>query len=429
MITIQAIKKDSPAAKIGTQPGDVLISLNDQAVNDFLDYQFLQAEEYLDVHIQRNGQDLYSPLEKEFHVDMGLVFDDPKIRGCANNCIFCFIDQNPKNMRKPIYFHDEDYRYSFLYGNFITLTNLRQKELDRIVNQKLSPLYVSIHATDSLIRKKIFRHKKNDHLIEKLTFLTDHNIQLHTQIVLVPGINDGKILEKTLYDLYAFREQVLSVAIVPVGLTKHRNNLPSLTSVDRKYAQQIVKKSKSWASIYRNIEGDSFVTIADEFFILAGNSLPKADYYGPFYQIENGVGLTRQMLDNFEAEKKTFPQGIKFTKSVLFVSGKLIKPLLEEKIAPELNKINNLICDFIGIKNKFYGSSVTISGLLTGQDIIAQVDDIAADYDVLVLPPRCLNEQGKLLDDLTPKDLENQLGTPVFNATNSFMEIINYVNQ
>ena len=343
MLKIIEVTENSPAAEIGALPGDVLISINDQEVHDFLDYQFYQAEEYLEIHVRRDGQDLYSPVKKEYDEDLGLVFAPPKIRGCANNCVFCFIDQNPEGMRKPIYFHDEDYRYSFLYGNFITLTNLSQQELERIVNQKLSPLYVSVHATDAEARKKIFRHKGDDHLMEKIKFLADNNILLHTQIVLVPGMNDGKILQQTIADLYNFREQVLSVAIVPVGLTKHRSGLPELSPVDAEYAKKFIKKSKIWDAKYKNIEGDPFVTIADEFFILSGHEIPPADYYGPYYQIENGVGLTRELLDDFELDKENLPEKLARPTKILFITGKLIKPLLEKEILPTLQTIENLV--------------------------------------------------------------------------------------
>ena len=429
MIKITDVIKDSPAAKIGAMAGDILISLNDQKVNDFLDYQFFQTDEDLEIHVKRDEQDLYSPIEKGYDEDLGLIFDPPKIRGCANNCVFCFIDQNPKGMRKPIYFHDEDYRYSFLYGNFITLTNLRQKELDRIVTQRLSPLYISIHATDSEVRKKIFRYKGDDRLMEKINFLTDNEILIHAQIVLVPEMNDGEILQKTIDDLYTFKEQILSVAIVPVGMTKHRQNLPELKSIDHKFATNIVQESKRWNKNYKNIEGDPFITISDEFFILAEKELPSSDYYGPYYQIENGVGLTRELLDDFNYDKNEFPKNIKEPKSLLFLTGNLIKPLLEKEILPTLNKIDNLKCEFKAITNNFYGNKVTVSGLLTGQDIITQIANIAKNYDLIVLPPRCLNDDGIFLDDISPAEMEKQLEVPVFYPNNNFMEIIEYVSQ
>jgi putative radical SAM enzyme (TIGR03279 family) len=332
-------------------------------------------------------------------------------------------------MREPIYFHDEDYRYSFLYGNFITLTKLRQKELDRIVAQRLSPLYISIHATDSEARKELFCHKGEDHLMEKLEFLTQNEIMFHAQVVLVPGINDDEILEKTIEDLYKFKEQVLSLAIVPVGLTKHRENLPLLKSIDKEFAKNIVNDSKEWNTKYKNIEGDPFVTIADEFFILSGNQIPKSEYYGPYYQIENGVGLTREMLDDFNYDKDEFPSEIKTQKNILFITGKMIKPLLEKEILQTLKKIKNLNCEFKDITNHFYGESVTISGLLTGQDIIAQTKDIAKNYDLIVLPPRCLNDFGVFLDDISPDEMAKQFQVPVFYSNNNFMEIIEHVNQ
>jgi len=429
MLKVIDITPDSPAEKIGALPGDIIISFNEEEVNDFLDYMFYQSEEYLEIHIQRDGQDLYSPIEKEYDEELGFVFEQPKIRGCGNKCVFCFIDQNPKGMREPIYFHDEDYRYSFLYGNFITLTNLKQKELTRIVRQKLSPLYVSIHATDAQVRKDIFCHKIDDQLMEKLEFLTSHGILIHAQIVLVPGMNDEEILDQTIEDLYKFKQEILSVAIVPVGLTKHREGLPELKSIDSEYSKVIIQDSEEWNKKYRNIEGDPFVTIADEFFIQADVKIPNTNYYGPYYQIENGVGLVREMLDDFNAEKDEFPVSIPNPKKVLFITGKMARPLLEKKIKPALDQIKNLDIEFLDIENKFYGELVTVSGLLTGQDILAQTKEISANYDFLVLPPRCLNTDGVFLDDISPDELAKQLNVPIICSNNNFMEIIEYASK
>ncbi len=427
MVKIINVKPDSPAEKIGVLSGDFLVSIDDHNIDDFLDYQFYQAEEYLEVHIIRDGQDLYSPLEKEFDQDIGLTFEKPKINSCENNCIFCFINQNPKGMRRAIYFHDEDYRYSFLYGNFITLTNMTEKELNRIVNQRLSPLYISVHATDSKIRKEIFRYKNDDRMMEKIEFLSNNGIILHTQIVLIPGINDGEILEKTISDLFKFKENILSLSIVPVGLTKHRGRLSPLKSVDRIFSKEFIKNTERWNKNYKNIDDENFVNIADEFFVLAEEKLPDGEYYGQFHQIENGVGLTREFLDEFEYQQDEFPKSIPEEKKILLITGELAKPILKQYISPVLNGIDNLKVDIKAIRNFFYGPSVTVSGLLTGQDIINQVDN-PEDYDLIVFPPRCTNTDGLFLDDLTPEDVGKQFNVPVI-VNENFLEIINNVSR
>ncbi|MBN2279375.1 MAG: DUF512 domain-containing protein [Candidatus Marinimicrobia bacterium] len=429
MLKVIGIKPGSPAEKIGALPGDIIVTINDEKVNDFLDYMFYQSEEYLVVQVRRNGQNLWSPIEKEYDDELGFVLEPPKIRGCGNHCIFCFIDQNPKGMRAPIYFHDEDYRYSFLYGNFITLTNLTKNELNRIVRQKLSPLYISIHATDNDVRKALFCHKKDDHLMEKLQFLTQNGILIHAQIVLVPQLNDGMILQKTLQDLFHLRDHILSVAVVPVGLTRHRQSLPMLKAIDTAYAKNIVVSSRQWEKEFHNIEGDPFVTIADEFFLLGEEPLPSGTYYGPYYQIENGVGLVRDMLDDFAQYKLEFPKSIPYPQKILFITGKMIKPVMDKEILPELKKIKNLTAEFLAIKNNFYGDSVTVSGLLTGQDILDQTKEIAVNYNFMVLPPRCLNDDGLFLDNMSPDTLATKLNLPIICSNNNFMEIIEYASK
>lgn len=427
MLEIISVKRNSIAERVGIKVNDYLVSMNNQIVNDFIDYRFFQAEENLEIQIERKGKILSINVEKSYDDDLGIAFQDMEMRLCTNNCIFCFIKQNPPGMRKQIYLYDGDYRYSFLYGNFITLTNVDDNDLNRIVNQRLSPLYISVHATDPAVRKKIFRFRGDDFLMDKLEFLNRGRIELHIQIVLMPGINDGEILESTIKDLYHFRESIKSVAIVPVGLTKHRKRLPKIRGVDSKYASNLLPYSRAWNRNYFNIEGDYFVYLADEFYLLANRPLPGRNSYGRFYQIENGVGLVREFIDNFKRQVRKLPESIPEPKRVLFVTGTLVKPVLETYIISVLNSIQNLEVDVFPVVNKFFGETITVAGLITGRDIIEQLKS-HHEYDLIYLPPRCINDDSLLLDNMTPEDIQRELGIPVKVSDENYMEMLSNVS-
>lgn len=423
MIKVVEVEKYSLAEEIGILKDDILVSINDNNIEDFLDYQFFQAEENLKILVKRNDNNLNFETNKSYDENLGLFLETPHIKSCKNNCIFCFIKQNPKGMRKTIYFCDEDYRYSFMYGNFITLTDIKQKELERIASQRLSPLYISIHATDNEVRKKIFRHKEDDDLLSKLDFLTKNKIELYTQVVLIPGVNDGHILEKTISDLYIFKSSIRSVGIVPVGLTSHRKRLPKIENITPEFSKQLIKKDIEWQAKYKNIYNTPFVNIADEFFLMADKDFPNFEYYGDFEQIENGIGLCRDDIDRFLIEAKEFPTSISQKKRILFVTSTSGKIVLEKYIMPSLNKIENLSVELLEVENNFFGKSVTVSGLLTGSDILKNLSK-SIDYDKIFLPPRCINTNGVMLDNLKPEDIQKELSTPVEVFNNNYLEII-----
>ncbi len=412
MIEILRVIQNGLAEAIGIRAGDHLVSINRQPINDFLDLYFHQADEKLKIRVNRGERELIFTIRKETDEPLGLELAPPHLKTCGNNCIFCFIKQNPRGMRRAIYFCDEDYRYSFLVGNYITLTNLTDTEMQRIVTQRLSPLYVSVHATDDAVRRGIFRLKRPDNLLEKIAFLAKNRIDLHTQIVLMPGINDGAILEKTLADLYIFRKSILSVAIVPVGLTAHRRNLLVIKAVDTPYAGQFLTNISRWNRQYQNRDGEYWVFPADEFYLLAGRKLPGSKYYGSFYQIENGIGLVRDFLDDFKRHSRNLPNAIGRKRKVLFITGALAAPVIGEHVAPRLNQIGNFHVDIFPVINHFFGPSVTVAGLLTGRDILTQVKNID-EYDLVVLPPRVINEDGALLDDVRPQQLAESFHKPV----------------
>jgi putative radical SAM enzyme (TIGR03279 family) len=422
MIKIVNTEPGSKAASVGIRAGDMLLSINKSDVRDLLDYRFYQAGELISLDYLRDGVKSTVKIQKDYDENLGIELAHMRPKACSNDCIFCFIKQNPPGMRKTIYFCDEDYRYSFLHGNYITLTDLSDVELKRIVKLRLSPLYISVHATDSAVRQQIFRFKKDDHLLEKLSFLSQNRIELHTQVVLIPGYNDGSVLSQTVDDLYQFKN-VKTLAIVPVGLTNYRTGLTQLQPVTAEQANNLIRQLKSWNRHYRNSDGDPFVYLADEFFLLANEPLPPAKQYGMYYQLENGVGLTRQFLDNFKKQVPFLPKAVNESRKILLITGELAAPILERHLLPVLNSIDNLTVEICPIINNFYGDTVSVAGLLTGGDIIEQFPK-SKHYDQVLLPPRCVNEDGILLDDLTPDDIQNALLRTVSVGNDNFVEIL-----
>ncbi|HEM49173.1 MAG TPA: DUF512 domain-containing protein [Caldithrix sp.] len=311
-------------------------------------------------------------------------------------------------MRKALYFKDEDYRFSFLYGHYVTMTTLKQKDLERIIEQRLSPLYISVHSTEEKTRKLLLGVNRDDHLLEKIDFLTKHGIELHAQIVLCPGINDGKILDQTVADLKNFYPGIKSIAIVPVGLTQHRASLYPLRLHTKEELHAMIDYVNQKREALKKELKVGFIYLSDEFFIKAGAAMPDAAYYDEFYQIENGVGEFRDMIDNLNLVRKKFPKQLNRPKKITWITGKLAERPLNEFIIPVLSKVENLEIEVIAIANHFYGPAIQVSGLLTGQDICNQLKDRTLG-DLILLPPRVLNDDGLFLDDWTVQDLENKL--------------------
>jgi len=421
---ITEIQPDSLAEDLGLLVGDQLLRINGNRIKDIIDYRFHFTEDEIEMVIYRDNERMtIEKFPKHPDEQLGVIFEPIKIRKCANDCLFCFVDQNPDAVRDSLKFRDGDYRLSFLQGHYVTLTNVGWNEMERIATQGLSPMYVSVHVTDSEVRKELILYKKEDEILEKLDFLVSNNIEVHTQIVLVPGINDGEVLDRTLEDLYQFRKKLMSVALVPVGLTKHRDGLAKLDSVSPEYAKEFMPKVRKYDEMYRNADGDRFVYLSDEWFILAEEDIPEMDYYGDAYQIENGVGLVRAFLDDFEEQAKDFPTRLSEPRKVSLVTGKLAEPIFRKHIMPVLNSIENFETNLYAIRNDFWGHMVTVAGLLTAQDVIRQ---LAAKNlgDALYLPMRFINDDGITLDDKTPEEIQSHLGVPTYVTDEDFMKII-----
>ena len=421
---IVEVKKNSLGQEIGLSAGDKLLKINGKPVLDHLDYEFRITDENITLDFDIKGKLNQFIIEKDYDDDLGVVFEEMKIRKCGNDCVFCFVDQNPDNMRDGIYFRDGDYRMSYLYGHYITMTNMSKKELKRIVEQKLSPLYISVHATDVALRKELLLYKwgKNDFLIEKIKYLVENGIELHGQVVLIPNKNDGKQLHKTADDLYQFFPSFKTLSIVPVGLTKHREGLPELDYVSRNYARNLFNEYPKLKDKYPG-KKSPFVLLADEWYVLADKPFPLKKHYGDYDLVENGVGQFRDFLDRFNIEKEKFPKSFKKPKIISIVTSELAYGTFLKEVKPILDKIKNLTVNFFKIKNDFFGDSVTVAGLLTGQDIINQIKDKNLGSCVWATNRILNDDQTLTLDDMTLEQIARKLETNFKVCNDSFAEI------
>lgn len=400
-IRIQSIVSESIAEEIGIQTEDILLSINGNIIHDVLDYIFFQADEKLTVRIQRGEKTLTHFFEKDIDEDIGLELCPIKVRKCSCNCIFCFVDQIHPGARPSLKVKDDDFRLSFFHGNFITLSNLTKKDYHRIIEQHLSPLYISVHTTNDVLRQKIMRYKKEISILDKLAFFAENGISLHTQIVLIPGWNDGDELEKTVLDLASLYPAVQSIGIVPLGLTKFRESLTPLKKVNRSQAKEIIEQSEKWRTHFQEKYGSCIVSLADEFFLIADSPIPDNEYYEGFPQIENGIGLVREFLNNWKdySQELLVQHG---NKKVLFVTGVTFYPVLE-------NLVNNLNSQYdqqwkvIQVENEFLGKDVTVAGLLAGQDVKRALQNEV--YDVLMLPDEMFNKDGVTLDNVNKEKI------------------------
>jgi putative radical SAM enzyme (TIGR03279 family) len=409
---ITVVEPESIAEDLGLLPGDELLEINGKRVLDNIDYRFQEGDPALSLKVARAGEVVIYDIEKEAGEKLGLDFEEMKVMQCGNDCIFCFVDQNPAGMRKQLYFRDGDYRLSFMYGNYTTMTNAGPAVLRRIIDQRLSPQYISVHVTDYAVRKTLMGLKKDDLILEKIRLLHDNGIDMHTQIVLCPGINDGAALEKTVTDLWAFRKRIVSLAIVPVGLTDHRFGLASLARVDAPYANALLDRVERWQKKFRPRAGRGFVYASDEFYIVAGRPIPAAAAYDSFPQIENGVGLVRDTLRDFRRQSGEFPGRLPAKRRLTLATGTLAAGIMERSVLPRLGKIGGLEARLEVVPNALFGPSVTVAGLLSGKCLYSALEGREMG-DLLLLPPDILNGDGMFLDDETPERLGKRLGVPV----------------
>ncbi|GAF27106.1 Fe-S oxidoreductase, related to NifB/MoaA family [Moorella thermoacetica Y72] len=419
---IIAVRPDSIAAELGINPGDEVVAINGEPVPDLIAYRYLCADENLQVEIKKaDGETWLLDIEKDYGEDLGLEFSGPTfdgLRHCANKCLFCFVDQMPAGLRPGLYIKDDDYRYSFLHGNFITLTNLKPGDWDYILRWHLSPLYISVHTTNPELRRHILGNPRAGAIMDQLGRLAAGGIQMHTQIVLCPGLNDGPELERTVKDLSRLFPAVQSIAVVPVGLTAEREGLFPLRRVTPGEAREIVTRIEEWQSGFRQSFGRGLVYGADELYLLAGIPLPAAAYYDDFPQTENGIGITRLFLDEYEVAVKKIPRAMTGQRRVVVATGVLIAPLLTRLVQRLVAGVTNLEARVVAVPNRFFGPKVTVAGLLTGQDLLAELGEAASwareKKGLVILPDVMLKSDAPVfLDDRTPAMLARELGVRV----------------
>lgn len=418
---ITQVEAGSPAQRHGLREGDVLLSINHEQIIDQIDYEALSAKRHLILHVRKaDGQDWHLELVKPAGVPLGLGFGDSMVctpRVCKNKCMFCFIDQMPPACRKTLYVKDDDWRMSLMMGNFITLTNVDDQEFERILRRKASPLFISVHATDPAVRVKMMKNPDAAKLLSRLQKLKEHGLKFHCQIVLCPGVNDGAVLEDTLQTLFSLYPAAQSAALVPVGLTKYREHLYPLQPYTCQQAEDVLSICAKWQQKFVALSGSRFVFPSDEMLCIAGRDIPQEDYYEGFPQIENGVGLMRQFLTGFIAAHDAAPTHVKAQpRRVLIPCGRSIAPYMQRWI----NRYGPAGVDVTvqAITNHFFGDTVTVTGLLTGRDIIAQTKD--ADADEMLLCSVTLRAEGDLfLDDLSLDEFRRSLPFPVRLSANS----------
>lgn len=414
---IAAVTPGSLAQEAGIRPGSRVVAVNGREVRDFLDLHLWLGEEFLDLTLEAEGERgrrRTLRIHREYGRELGLVFPEPQIRRCGNDCPFCFVDQLPEGLRKNLYIRDDDYRFSYLYGHFVTLTNLREHEFQRILDQQLSPLYVSVHALDPAVRERILVSKRAGEIRGRIEQLLAGGIELHTQIVVVPGVNDGEVMRETIFGLADYFPGVRSVSVVPVGLTAHRGGLPDVRTMTRAEARRVAATVRRYGRRFRARLGTEFCFVADELVILAGRPIPAASYYGDFGQRENGVGLVRSAFLFFrQAAPQNAGLAERGVRRVWILTGESFGPILERALPNLQDGFPDVELKTIAVENRLFGRPVTVAGLLGGKDLLEAARGRVAPGDLVLLPDECVNERGVFLDDRTPADLERELGVPV----------------
>ncbi len=411
------IKKNSIADELGIGNGDVLISIDNKPIEDVIDYKYMISDEYIEMRIKKESGDIHDfEIEKNIDEDLGIEFENPlmdKIKTCTNKCIFCFIDQLPNNLRDSLYVKDDDTRLSFLSGNYLTLTNLKEKDIDKIIKYGLSPLKVSVHTTNPEIRLEMLKNKKAVNIMKILKKFEGTSIKIDCQIVLCKDINDGKELVKTIEDLKGLHPNVRSVAVVPVGLTKYREGLPKLKGFDKKSSLEVLNIIEKYNEKYKKEIGSNFVFASDEFYIVADKDIPKYQYYENFQQIENGVGMTRLFEHEINEELEKVNDKLNINKEIIIITGELAYKNMVEISKNIMKKIDSLKINVVKIRNEFFGDKITVSGLITGKDIISQLKDRYENKN-LIIPDNMLkfNEQ-IFLDDIRISDIEDELNSNI----------------
>jgi putative radical SAM enzyme (TIGR03279 family) len=436
---VREVVPESPADRAGLQPGDLIRTINGHLIRDLVDYRFYVADEDLEIGFERQQEQHEVAINKMPDENLGVLFGEepaPFIRQCANKCVFCFIAGLPQRyssqpglphgMRSTLYIKDDDYRYSFLFGNFITLTNLKELDWQRLDEQKLTPLYVSVHTTDPDLRRKMVDGPRAGDIIGHIKRLGEMHITCHTQLVLCPTINDGAQLERSIRDLTALRPIVESISVVPVGLTKYNNmiktgELPALRHYTRAEAEAVIEQVEVYQRRFEaeNADGYPFVYLSDEWYYLTARDFPPARHYGSYAQIENGVGMTRYLIDQWRSSARRLPERMEQPRKVTIVTSIMARPVIEQ-FAADLRRVEQLEVQVLPIVNKFFGAEVTVAGLLCGQDVLAALAEQDSLGNLVLLPRVMLDNEGtRFLDDITVEEFHAQAPTRAEFARNA----------
>ena len=424
---VKAVEAGSIAEEMGIEAGDKLISINDTAIEDVFDYHFLVNDEEITLLIQKpDGEEWELEIEKDYDEDLGIEFEQglmDEYRSCRNKCVFCFIDQMPKGMRETLYFKDDDSRLSFLQGNYITLTNMSDHDIDRIVRYHLEPINISFHTTNPELRCEMLHNRFAGDALKKVDTLFEHGIQMNGQIVLCKGINDGEELERSIHDLTQYLPYLQSVSVVPVGLTKYRDGLCELESFEKEDAIKVLETIEKWQKIIYDAYGTHFIHAGDEWYILAERELPKEETYDGYLQLENGVGMLRLLKEEFE-EAFSIIEGDAKEREVSLATGKLAYPYLQELLERLQDKFPNLKVHLYQIQNDFFGEKITVSGLITGRDLIEQLKGKALGAKLLLPCNMFRDGEEVFLDDVTLSEVKESLQVEVDIVKSSGQDFI-----
>ena len=424
--TVLSLEPGSPADEAGVRLGDVLTHVNENPVLDIVDFAFMSAGEQVTLEVDRPGTGpMRFVIDKGYDEDLGIEFGDDlfdRVHICKNKCVFCFLYQQPKGLRSSLYIKDDDYRLSFLHGNYLTLTNMGESEFQRVVDQKLSPLYVSVHATDPEVRGRMLGRKGPEAILPRLRMLAENKIHIHGQVVLCPGYNDGDQLRQTVHELADLHPDrlgmyggVLSVAIVPVGLTQFRDRLAALKTCDPAFCHDLLEEAEAWRAKFRKELGTNFVFLSDEFYLSGGMEIPGARQYEGFPQLEDGVGLVRLFIDDLKKVEKKLPARVAKPRSATMVTGELAAPLLGN-LAQALSRVDNVDVNVCAVHNTFFEGSINVAGLLTGRDIAKALVGMGNTLGERVVVPTIMlrdPDRDVFLDDMTIPQLEEAVGRPV----------------
>ena len=419
---ISRVLPNSIAEEIGFEAGDAIVSINQTQPRDSIDYRFLCSDEYLELEVvDTAGETHYIEIEKDYDDDLGLEFENALFDGliqCNNRCPFCFIDQQPPGKRASLYLKDDDYRLSFLYGSYLTLTNLTEREWRRIEQMRLSPLYVSVHATEPEVRTRLLKNNRAGLIMSQLEWFQERRLQIHAQVVVCPGINDGIHLERTLLDLASFHQgdipAVASAAVVPVGLTRFRPSEDELTPVSQHKAAEVIEQVQQLQEKFKQQFGSNFVWLADEWFLIARQDVPAESHYEDYPQIGNGVGSIRLFLKQFQATaKEMLPQAISQPRRFIWVVGNAVEQAFQP-LVEQLNEVQGLEIDLVALNSQYWGQEITVTGLLTGQDLLAGLSDKDLGDGILLPSLMLKHDDTKFLDDLTVADVSQRLAISIF---------------